>query len=69
MAKQNLGDGNTDGTVLGTTSTEKIAFLGGTPSAQVTIATIASAATLATAVAKLQEILAELDSKGLTSLT
>ncbi|MCK5444864.1 MAG: hypothetical protein KAI73_04525 [Rhodospirillaceae bacterium] len=65
MTIQNLGDGNTDGTRLGTSSTEKVAFLGGTPSAQVTLTTLATDATIATTTASVNEIIAELQSKGL----
>lgn len=65
MAVSQVGSGNDDGMSLGADSTQKIAFLGGTPSAQVTIAVIASAATLATAVLQIQLLQAELESKGL----
>jgi hypothetical protein len=65
MAVEQLTSGNDDGSVMGASASEKIAFHGGTASVQATIAVIASAATLATAVAKIQEIQAELTSKGL----
>lgn len=59
-----VGDGNPDGTSFGQ-SGEKIAFFGGTPSVKVTLTSLASAATLATAVASLNELIDELTSKGL----
>jgi hypothetical protein len=65
MAVEYIGKNAPDGMVFGLASTDKIAFLGGTPSAQVTIAALASAATIATAVAQIQLIQEELESKGL----
>ena len=65
MAKEYLGDGNSDGTVLGSASTEKIAFFNGTPSAQVTLTVLATDATIETTTASVNEIIAELQSKGL----
>tara|TARA_R110000744_G_scaffold59328_4_gene123474 strand:- start:2308 stop:2511 length:204 start_codon:yes stop_codon:yes gene_type:complete len=67
MTVEYIGDGNSDGTVLGQ-SGEKIAFLGATPTAVVTIAQPASAANVAVLTAKVQVLLAELASKGLISL-
>ena len=58
------GTGNPDGDCFGQ-SGEKIAFLGGTPAAKVSLTTVASSATLATCTASLVEIIAELRSKGL----
>lgn len=65
MAVEQLTSGNDDGSVMGASTAEKIAFFGGTPSAAVTIAALASAATLATAVLQIQLLQAELESKGL----
>jgi len=66
MTVEYLGDGNSDGTVLGQAG-EKIAFLGGTPSVQATLTALATGATIATVVSSVQEIIAELQSKGLTA--
>jgi len=65
MAVEEIGKNAPDGMRLGNSSSEKIAFLGATPSAQVAIAALASAATIATAVAQIQLIQEELESKGL----
>jgi|TARA_R100000234_G_scaffold39260_1_gene23270 hypothetical protein len=65
MAVEQLTSGNDDGSVMGASTSEKIAFFGGTPSAQVAIGALASAATIATAVLQIQLIQAELESKGL----
>lgn len=64
MTIEYIGDGNEDGTSLGQ-SGEKISFYGGTPSVKVTLTSLASGATLATAVASLNELIDELTSKGL----
>lgn len=64
MTVEFVGDGNPDGTSFGQ-SGEKIAFFGGTPSVKVTLTSLASAATLATAVASVNELIDELTSKGL----
>ena len=47
MAEKQLSDGGADGTVLGQSATDKIAFFGATPTAQLS-ATTAPAATAAT---------------------
>jgi len=65
MAVEYIGKNAPDGMVFGLTSSEKIAFFGGTPSAQVAIAALASAATIATTTLQVQLIQAELESKGL----
>jgi len=64
MTIEYIGDGNEDGTSLGQ-SGEKISFFGATPSVIVTLTSLASAATLATAVSSLNELIDELTSKGL----
>ena len=66
MAEEQLTDGGTDGSVMGR-SDDKLAFFGGTPSVQATLTALATGATIATAVASIQEIIAELESKGFTS--
>ncbi len=65
MAVEYIGKNTPDGTCFGLTSSEKIAFFGATPSAQVAIAALASAATIATTTLQVQLIQAELESKGL----
>lgn len=64
MTIEYVGDGNSDGTSFGQ-SGEKIAFFGGTPSVKVTLTTLASSASVATAVSSLNELIDELTSKGL----
>ena len=64
MTVEYIGDGNEDGTSFGQ-SGEKISFFGGTPSTIVTLTSLASAATIATAVASLKELIDEMTSKGL----
>jgi len=64
MTVEFVGDGNPDGTSFGQ-SGEKIAFFGGTPSIKVTLTSLAAAATLATAVLSINELIDELTSKGL----
>lgn len=64
MTVEFIGNGGPDGTCL-CQGGEKVAFLGGTPSLKVTLTSLASAATLATAVSSLKELIDELTSKGL----
>lgn len=65
MAKEVLGDGNTDGTVLGASATELIGFHGVTPVAQSALTALATGATIATVVTSVQQIIAALQAKGL----
>jgi len=65
MAVEYIGKNADDGMCFGLTSSDKIAFFGGTPSAQATITTIATNATIATAVASIRALEAELRTKGL----
>lgn len=65
MAVHYLGDNNPDGTVLGTSTTEKIGFHGVTPVAQQTVPAVATGATVATVVATLQSLQAALETLGL----
>jgi hypothetical protein len=62
---QELGDGGAGGTRIGKTSTELVSFHGSTPVDQYTTITLATAATIATVVARVQTILAMLREKGL----
>jgi hypothetical protein len=64
MAVEQLTSGNDDGSNFGG-SAEKISFFGGTAATQTTIAALASAATIATAVLQIQLIQADLTTKGL----
>lgn len=64
MTIEYIGDGNDDGTSFGQ-SGEKISFFGATPAVKVTLTSLATAATLATAVASINELIDELTSKGL----
>lgn len=65
MAVQYIGDNGPDGMCLGTASTEKVGFHGTAPSVQGTLTALATGATIATAVASVQEIIAGLQAKGL----
>lgn len=64
MPVEVIGDGNEDGTTFGQNG-EKISFFEATPSVKVTLTSLASAATLATAVASVNELIDELTAKGL----
>lgn len=69
MAAKQLSDGGTDGAVLGQSSTDKIAFHGATPSAQVAC-TLAAALTVgettpADIAAACVEVFAVLKAKGI----
>jgi hypothetical protein len=64
-----LSDGGPDGTRLGQSSTDLVAFHGASPSARASIASVATAATVATAVAGIQAILTALSNKGLITIT
>jgi len=60
-----LSNGNPNGTRLGQGTSDLVAFYGGTPTAQQSLSSIASAATIATAVASIQEIIDALQANGL----
>jgi hypothetical protein len=63
--EQELAAGGSSGAVLGQATTDKIAFFGSTPSAQVTITDLATGATITTVVTFIQDLTDELQSKGL----
>jgi hypothetical protein len=63
------GDAGPDGTVVGRSATDLLAFHGATPIARASIASVATAATVATAVASIQAILTALSNKGLITIT
>ena len=68
MPVEYLGAGNDDGTVLGRSSTDKVAFHNVTPVAQsASIAAVATGATIATVVTAVQAIIIALAAKGLTA--
>lgn len=64
MAKQVLGDGNTEGTTLGRATTEKISFYGETPVVQPAPA-VAVGTDIATVILELADLRAALVSLGL----
>ena len=65
MAKKQLSDGGPDGTVLGQSATDLIAFFGGTPAAQTSITALATGATISTVVTTVQQIIDRLKATGL----
>lgn len=65
MTARQISDGNDDGQVLGQSATDKVAFHGATPVAQASAITLASAATVATTNAAVQDIITALTNKGL----
>jgi hypothetical protein len=65
MAVRELDDGNDAGTRLGQTTASLISFHGKDPVDQYTTITLATGATVATVVARVQTILAMLREKGL----
>lgn len=65
MAGKQLSDSNPTGTVMGQSSTDLIAFHGATPSDQRAVLTLATAATLATTTAAVNELVSLLIEKGL----
>jgi len=68
MTVEYIGDGNTDGTVLGSSATEKIGFFGATPVVQVAMTAVATAtATTALNELKINRVIAALASLGLTT--
>lgn len=67
MAANQLSDGNDTGVILGQSSTDKVAFFGGTPAVQQTVTAVATGATAATIVTTLQALQAALNTYGLVS--
>jgi hypothetical protein len=65
MALKELSDKGPDGTRLGQSAADLIGFHGATPSDQRAVLTVATAATIATVIAGVQEIVALLKEKGL----
>lgn len=65
MAARQLSDGNSDGTVIGQSSTDKVAFFGATP--VVRPANIVDATDAATAITQLNLVIAALETLGLTA--
>lgn len=63
--ERQLSDGNDAGTVLGQSSTDKIGFYGATP--VVRPATIADATDAATAITRVNAVIAALETLGLTA--
>jgi hypothetical protein len=63
MAVKQLSDGGPDGVRLGQSSTDKIGFYGATPVAR--IANVVDATDAATAITKLNQVIAGLESLGL----
>jgi hypothetical protein len=63
MAVKQLSDGGPDGTRLGQSSTDKVGFYGATPVAR--IANVVDATDAATAITKLNQVIAGLESLGL----
>lgn len=62
------GDAGPDGTVVGRSSTDLLAFHGATPIARASISSLPTAATIATAVLAVQAILTALSNKGLITI-
>jgi hypothetical protein len=65
MAKQQLSNGNDDGVCMGQNASDKISFFGATPVVQP--ATIADATDAATAITKVNAVIAALEALGLTA--
>ena len=65
MGVKELADGGPDGTTLGRTTADLVAFHGSTPVDQYTTITLATSSTIATVIARVQSILAALREKGL----
>jgi methanogenic corrinoid protein MtbC1 len=65
MSVHYLGDNGPDGMAVGTSSTEKVGFHGTAPTAQQVLTTLATGATITTVVTSVQEIIEELQNKGL----
>lgn len=65
MTARQLSDGNDDGTILGQGATDKVGFFGKTPAVQP--ATIADATDAATAITRINAVIAALETLGLTA--
>lgn len=65
MSEKQLSDGGTDGTVLGQSASDMIAFFGATPAAQTSITALATGATITTVVTSVQQIIDRLKATGL----
>lgn len=65
MAKQQLSNGNDDGVCMGQSAADKVGFFGATPVVQP--ATIADATDAATAITKVNAVIAALEALGLTA--
>lgn len=65
MAIDYVANGNPDGTVVGTTASDKVGFFGATPVAQQAVVTVATASSLAQVITGVQSILTELKNLGL----
>lgn len=65
MSEKQLSDGGSDGTVLGQSASDLIAFFGGTPAAQTTLTALATGATITTVVTSVQQIIDRLKATGL----
>lgn len=64
-----LSDGGPSGTVLGTATTDLIAFHNSTPIAQASVASLVTGATIATVVTTVQAVMTALVNKGLIALS
>lgn len=65
MAAKQLSDGNSDGTTLGKSATDLVAFHGADPSDQAASLTLATNATISTTTAAVRSIITALAEKGL----
>lgn len=65
MAVKQLSDGNSDGTQLGQSATDLVGFYGVTPAVQPS--NIVDATDAATAITKLNEVIAALETVGITA--
>lgn len=65
MAEKQLSDGGADGTVMGQSATDLIAFHGATPADQYTTISLATDATAGTVRTAVRSILSALTEKGL----
>lgn len=65
MAAKQLSDGSPDGTTLGQSASDLVAFHGSTPVDQAATISLATGATIATTVTAVQAIITALQEKGL----
>lgn len=68
-AYEYVGLGNDDGTIMGRSSTDLIAFHGATPTARHSIASVLTSATTVALAAGLAGVMSILNAKGLLTLT